>query len=72
MDNTTAYLAVLARIMQEERAETTTGSWEHYEKLYALVHTDLMRPPCKKRLRVCWTRWNPCTSAPSWPAPVAC
>lgn len=41
MDNTTAYLAVLARIMQEERAETTTGSWEHYEKLYALVHTDL-------------------------------
>ena len=33
MDNTTAYLAVLARIMQEERAETTTGSWEHYEKL---------------------------------------
>ena len=41
MDNTTAYLAVLARIMQEERAETTTGLWEHYEKLYALVHTDL-------------------------------
>ena len=26
MDNTTAYLAVLARIMQEERAETTTKS----------------------------------------------
>ena len=41
MDNTAAYLAVLAQIMQEERAETTTGSWEHYEKLYALVHTDL-------------------------------
>ena len=41
MDNTTAYLAVLARIMQEERAETTTGSWEHYESWYALVHTDL-------------------------------
>lgn len=82
MDNTTAYLAVLARIMQEERAETTTGSWEHYEKLYALVHTDLTTqlkasrypdaPALQKRLRVCWTRWNPCTSAPSWPAPAAC
>ena len=41
MDNTATYLAVLARIMQEDRAETVAGPWEHYEKLYALVHADL-------------------------------
>ena len=53
MDNTTAYLAVLARIMQEERAETTTGSWEHYEKLYALVHTDLTTQPANAPVLFC-------------------
>ena len=82
MDNTTAYLAVLARIMQEERAETTTGSWEHYEKLYALVHTDLTTqlkasrypdaPALQKKAEGLLDEMNPCTSAPSWPAPAAC
>ena len=41
MDNTKTYLAVLARIMQEERTDTASGPQEHYEKLYALIHTDL-------------------------------